>query len=196
MEQKIVSAAKKLFIEKGYEETNMTDIAAEVGINRPTLHYYFRTKDIMFKAVFSSIVEEGLPNIFTVITAPTTFQEKIKTVIDTYIDNFIQHPDLPRFIAGEAQRDIDHLIDTFRTLHYDKYLIAIRDMLLSEMEKGNIKKVPIPVIYNTLFSQMSFPFLSKKMMISLFYNDEEEFLQFIAHLKEDIYNQMTSLLCY
>ena len=51
MEQKIVSAAKKLFIEKGYEETNMTDIAAEIGINRPTLHYYFRTKDIMFKAV-------------------------------------------------------------------------------------------------------------------------------------------------
>ncbi|MBP5590093.1 MAG: helix-turn-helix transcriptional regulator [Bacteroidales bacterium] len=38
MEQKIVSAAKKLFLEKGYEETNMTDIAAEVGINRPTLH--------------------------------------------------------------------------------------------------------------------------------------------------------------
>ena len=57
LEQQIIKTAQQLFIEKGFVETSMSDIAATVGINRPTLHYYFRTKDKMFKAVFGSIIE-------------------------------------------------------------------------------------------------------------------------------------------
>ena len=45
LEYQIIETAKQLFIEKGFVETSMSDIAAKVGINRPTLHYYFRTKD-------------------------------------------------------------------------------------------------------------------------------------------------------
>ena len=59
LEQQIIKTAQQLFIEKGFVETSMSDIAATVGINRPTLHYYFRTKDKMFKAVFGSIVIYG-----------------------------------------------------------------------------------------------------------------------------------------
>lgn len=51
LEYQIIETAKQLFIEKGFVETSMSDIAAKVGINRPTLHYYFRTKDRMFQAV-------------------------------------------------------------------------------------------------------------------------------------------------
>ena len=52
IESRIIEAAKQEFIKKGFEQTSMSDIAAVVGINRPTLHYYFRTKDKMFQAVF------------------------------------------------------------------------------------------------------------------------------------------------
>ena len=44
IESRIIEAAKQEFIKKGFEQTSMSDIAAVVGINRPTLHYYFRTK--------------------------------------------------------------------------------------------------------------------------------------------------------
>ena len=48
LEQRIIETAQQLFIEKGFTETSMSDIAHTVGINRTTLHYYFRTKDKMF----------------------------------------------------------------------------------------------------------------------------------------------------
>ena len=60
LEQQIIKTAQQLFIEKGFVETSMSDIAATVGINRPTLHYYFRTKDKMFKAVFGSNTDVSL----------------------------------------------------------------------------------------------------------------------------------------
>ena len=44
LETKIIEVAKQQFIENGFAETSMSDIAAKVGINRPGLHYYFRTK--------------------------------------------------------------------------------------------------------------------------------------------------------
>lgn len=52
IENKIIETAQQLFVKNGFTDTNMSDIAAAVGINRPTLHYYFRTKDKMFQAVF------------------------------------------------------------------------------------------------------------------------------------------------
>ena len=61
LEQQIIKTAQQLFIEKGFVETSMSDIAATVGINRPTLHYYFRTKDKMFKAVNTGYSKTGYP---------------------------------------------------------------------------------------------------------------------------------------
>mgnify|MGYP000024325752 FL=1 len=63
LEKKIIEAAKELFIENGFAETSMSDIAAKVGINRPALHYYFRTKDKMFQAVFGNIILSFIPKI-------------------------------------------------------------------------------------------------------------------------------------
>ena len=58
IEQNVIACAHRLFIEKGYVNTSMSDIAAAVGITRPALHYYFRTKERLFRAISrkSSIV--------------------------------------------------------------------------------------------------------------------------------------------
>lgn len=38
MESRIIEAAKRVFVRKGYEATKMGDIALEVGISRTALH--------------------------------------------------------------------------------------------------------------------------------------------------------------
>ena len=52
MEPRIIEAAKRVFVRKGYEAATMSDVAAEVGIGRTALHYYYRTKEILFDAIF------------------------------------------------------------------------------------------------------------------------------------------------
>ena len=39
MEERILEAAKQVFVMKGYEATKMGDVAAEAGIGRTALHY-------------------------------------------------------------------------------------------------------------------------------------------------------------
>ena len=47
-EDKIVEAAKTVFVQKGMDGARMQHIADEAGINKALLHYYFRTKDKLF----------------------------------------------------------------------------------------------------------------------------------------------------
>ena len=86
IEARIVEAARALFIEKGYADASMSDIAAAAGINRSTLHYYFRTKDRLFQAIFADIVREIFPRItghFWRRRPP--LWERLNAVIDEYM---------------------------------------------------------------------------------------------------------------
>ena len=47
-EVRILQAAEKEFLEKGYAGAKTTDIAAAAGVTHAMLHYYFRTKDKLF----------------------------------------------------------------------------------------------------------------------------------------------------
>jgi len=194
METRIVEAAEQLFVQKGFEETSMSDIAAAVGINRTALHYYFRTKDKMFQAVFGGLVEEFLPRMQVIFMDDTPLLVKFERVLDEYFTIFRENPYLPKFILGEVQRDVDHLLAVGRRLHIDQYLRAIEQVLLHEMDEGRIRRVPMQTILITFFSQLTFPFLAKNLVISLFYDTEEEYQGFLSDWKSVILTQVRNLL--
>ena len=185
LEQQIIKTAQQLFIEKGFVETSMSDIAATVGINRPTLHYYFRTKDKMFKAVFGSIVMSLMPKIQDIVKQDIPFMER-----------FTSNPCLPRFICGEIQRDVNHLLATAKELQFGDALSQVKDSILTAMEDGKLKKVPIHIVFLTVYSLLSYPFLAKNLIVSLFLEDEAAFADFLQEWKQNIINQLQNLLCY
>lgn len=101
LEYQIIETAKQLFIEKGFVETSMSDIAAKVGINRPTLHYYFRTKDRMFQAVFGSIVMSLLPKVQEIIQQELPFIDRVSLILDKYITLFTETLTCQSLYAGK-----------------------------------------------------------------------------------------------
>ena len=112
IENKIIETAQQLFVKNGFTDTNMSDIAAAVGINRPTLHYYFRTKDKMFQAVFGNIILSLAPEIQGIMVQDKPISERIGRVVDAYFKIFTDNPSLPIFIVREIERDMPHLIST------------------------------------------------------------------------------------
>ena len=99
IENKIIETAQQLFVKNGFTDTNMSDIAAAVGINRPTLHYYFRTKDKMFQAVFGNIILSLAPEIQGIMVQDKPISERIGRVVDAYFKIFTDNPSLPIFIV-------------------------------------------------------------------------------------------------
>ncbi|NLM92956.1 MAG: helix-turn-helix transcriptional regulator, partial [Bacteroidales bacterium] len=50
-EQRIMDAAAKNFVYKGYSGARMQQIADDAGVNKALLHYYFQSKELLFRQV-------------------------------------------------------------------------------------------------------------------------------------------------
>lgn len=49
---RIISAAERLFAERGYAGTSLRTVTSEAGVNLAAVHYHFGTKDALLRAVF------------------------------------------------------------------------------------------------------------------------------------------------
>jgi AcrR family transcriptional regulator len=56
---KIIDAAERLFVERGYVETTMQDVVREAGTSIGNLYFYFENKDDLLQAVVERSVIEG-----------------------------------------------------------------------------------------------------------------------------------------
>ena len=79
-----ISAAKNLFVRKGYDETTMIDIAQEAGLSRRTLYAYFESKVEVFQAVINSEVEKVLVQLSAIAKQNLPPQQKIVEFVFGY----------------------------------------------------------------------------------------------------------------
>lgn len=196
LENKIITVARQLFLKYGYEDTSMSAIAIQTGITRPALHYYFRTKDKMFQAVYADLIMNIAPKIESIFTDEAPFLSKVEAVLDEYISVFRKYPDLPWFALREAHRDHLYMLKTIKELGCEKYPRMIKDYLLGEMRKGHLKTVPLPVIFLTFYGQLFFLFSNKELFNSFFVEDKDQFQSFVDEWKKQLLLQMRNLLCY
>src|SRR5436309_16092480 len=84
-EEKIIAAARKVFLSKGLAGARMQDIADEAGINKALLHYYFRSKDKLFEMIFMEAAQKLFPKISFIFESKMALFDKIEQFADEYI---------------------------------------------------------------------------------------------------------------
>ncbi len=105
-EEKIFRAATEVFVEKGLDGARMQDIADRAGINKALLHYYFRSKEKLFDAVFDNLSETLLHKFASIFSEDMTFEKKLAYFFEEHISFLQRNEGLPLFILGEiAKRD-------------------------------------------------------------------------------------------
>ena len=195
MEFRILEAAKDVFMEKGFAETSMGDIAARVGINRPSLHYYFRTKDRIFQAAFGMIIQKIVPKVEEFITAKDVpISERVASLVDVYYEIFKNNPTLPLFIVREINRDVNYIIDTIHHTPMRMTLMKIVTSLRKEMADGKLNTVPLSVLFCTFYGAMAFPFLTKNLYERMLGDEEGTFNELLEQWKPYVIRQMDNLL--
>ena len=56
----VIDAALRVFAEKGYSDTTMTDIARKAGVSTPVLYEYFKTKEDLLFAIPEKFTAEPI----------------------------------------------------------------------------------------------------------------------------------------
>ena len=78
--QEILDTAMRIFYEKGYEKTSITDIARAIGVAQGLCYRYFPSKEALFDSAIDQYAEE-LVNQFSIPTDNSTLT--LKEIIET-----------------------------------------------------------------------------------------------------------------
>jgi TetR/AcrR family transcriptional regulator len=100
----ILAAAERVFARGGFEGARMAEIAAEAGLPKANLHYYFGTKERLYRAVLEDIITQWLDAAARWITPERDPAEALAGYVRAKLEDARARPGASRIFATEMLR--------------------------------------------------------------------------------------------
>lgn len=131
MHQLILDAATRRFARSGVASASLSKIAADVGIQKPSLLYHFRSKAELHEAVIASLVERWRERLPSLLLAATDGESRFEAVVWEVVHFFAEDPDRARILLREM---LDRP-EWFRGLLVDQ-LSTWMDVVVAALRRG------------------------------------------------------------
>jgi TetR/AcrR family transcriptional regulator len=182
-EEKILEAARKVFIAKGMAGARMQDIADEAGINKALLHYYFRSKEKLFETIFKELSFQFLPRVNFIFESDLPLFSKIEMFCSEYISKMIENPFIPLFIVNEMNKQPETFLK--KMWGTKKPLVSkFIEQVEQEVKKGRIRKIQPTHLLLNMVSMCIFPFVGKPLCQLVMGINEPTYRQLLEERKK------------
>lgn len=102
----ILAAAERLFAERGYDTTSLTDVGAAAGVSRGTPGYFFGSKEQLYRDVLERCLERVRAAVKSGRERALASREPPEVVlagaVGEYFDFIVANPDFVRLLEREA----------------------------------------------------------------------------------------------
>lgn len=187
MEQVILKAATRLFLERGFASTTTTEIAREAGCNQALVHYYFRTKDRLFAAIFEKKMQNFITSLLEISKEQIPFEEKLARKIASHFEVIREDPKFPLFFFAELSTNPKRL-ETLKEMLGDKPQVIVKQFqeeLNHEIDAGRIRPVSVFDLLMTIVSLNIIGFIAEPLFKTITKISDEEYLKLIERRKKE-----------
>lgn len=153
--EKIVSAALRLFCEKGYEATSVREIVEAVGVTKPVLYYYFKNKDELFRHIIEAALhpfDEAQTEICS--RAGTPFWDKLEELVELHIHWAVVDPDRVRFLHAIFFSGLYKEVFDFES-QWRVYFEEVKVLFQQAQDDGVVRDDMSPESLTTIFTGMA-----------------------------------------
>lgn len=187
-ETRILVAAEREFMLKGYAGARTTAIAEAAGVTHAMLHYYFRTKDRLFETVVRGKIGALRDIMLASLGNPTVpLFDKLEDTVSRHLDFIAANPDLPRFMISEVFPYPDRMPVVLDTIMHHAPLVvdALQRQIDDYAARGLCRRVDAGMLMLDIVSLNIFPFMARAMVNPLLNGLMEDTDAFVAARKRE-----------
>jgi len=184
-ESEILEAAKKVFQRKGLFGARMQEIADDAGINKALLHYYYRSKQLLFEAVFKQAFNLMAPKLNEIINSDLDLEEKIRQFSKNYISFVIKHPYLPNFVIQELNSNPDFVSQLVSEKHFPN-IKNFKKQVDELVAAGKIRPIASNQLFINVMALNIFPFIGSPLLKGFTEMDDKAYQQMLEKRKTEV----------
>lgn len=188
MEEQILLVAKELFMQNGYEGVSTTQVAKAAGCNQALVHYYYRTKQNLFKIICQQEIQKMLKILVDIPQEDISFEDFIENIIEAQIGFLKNNPDAPFFIIGELRHNSE-VLKMMRELfsEFGKEIVGkIRMFVEMKQSKGELNDVSVEDLLIDIASLDVMSFVGQVLFTQILEMDSQTQEAFLERRKTHI----------
>lgn len=147
---RIIKAATKIFAEKGFFQSKISEIAREARVAAGTVYLYFESKDDILISLFEEQMKSVLDNMTAQVSRQKDPVKKLEKFALTHLQLIEQNKDMAEIIQVEL-RQSGRFMKEYKNEKFAQYLDLISDIIREGQENGVFKKDIIPGVAKRAF---------------------------------------------
>ena len=135
----IIKAAIKVFAQKGFFNSKVTDVAGEAGIADGTVYLYFKSKDEILHSIFDRAMEEFISEGKREISEIKAADKRLKRIAELHLERLGTDRDLAIVFQVEL-RGSTKFMEEFSAAGFAEYLGIIHRTIEEGQKTGVFRK--------------------------------------------------------
>lgn len=182
----IKETAKMIFFTKGHISASTKEIAKEAGVNRALIHYYFRSRDLLFNTVLEEAMRGLMGKIAAILGSEMDLRTKIRTFLDAFDDHTLQYPYLETFLVTEMAKNPEKMKE-LHPKNSEEIKGLIDEQLKLEIAQGKLLPITVNHFMTNLMSMCNYPLIGKPILQTIFGFEDTQYKTFLMERKKVIY---------
>jgi TetR/AcrR family transcriptional regulator len=192
-EVKILDAARRIFLAKGFNGCTSRQIALESGMNVALVNYYFKSKSHLFEIVVSSVMKEFTLSIIEIFNSNMPLINKTRIFIEKEYEFLSKHPEIPSFIINELGKKDKSFFDCLDIADEIKKTKIFEQVAEAQLN-GEMRKIDLVSTMLLLMSNCHFPFMAKPMVQTIHSLEDDEYKEHLMLHKQYVTEMLINYL--
>lgn len=91
--REVIATAARLFAQRGYQETSMSELTAATGLAAGGLYHYIESKDELLISICDELLDPLLERAREIVSAPAPPAEQLRALLHAWLAHIASHRD-------------------------------------------------------------------------------------------------------